>query len=85
MPEFQGAEKRVMVVAAKPASEVSAGSRYNGFTCRDCGKQFAVFDDFNGGKTPVKMSGSGHIRVACSHCGAEHIYETSEVENFKAR
>ena len=84
MPEFQGTEKRVMVVAAKPASEVSAGSWYNGFACRDCGRQFAVFDDRSGGKTPAKLSGSGHIRVACSHCDAEHVYETSEVQSFKA-
>jgi ribosomal protein S27E len=84
MPEFQGSEKRVMVVAAKPASEVSVGGWYNGFTCRECGKQFAVFDDPSGGKAPIKLSGSGHIRVACSHCDAEHVYETSEVESFQA-
>lgn len=84
MPEFQGAEKRVMLVTAKPASDVSPGTHYNGFTCKDCGKLFAVFDDPSGGKAPAKLSGSGHIRVACSHCAAEHVYETSEVQNFKA-
>lgn len=84
MPEFQGTEKRVMVVAAKPASEISAGSWYNGFTCRECDKRFAVFDDPSGGKGAANLSGSGHIRVACGHCGAEHVYETSEIENFKA-
>ena len=84
MPEFQGTEKRVMVVAAKPASEVSAGNWYNGFTCKECGQRFAVFDDPSGGKGPTKLSGSGHIRVACGHCGAEHVYETSEIENYQA-
>jgi hypothetical protein len=84
MSEFQGTEKRVIVVTAKAASEVTAGNWYNGYTCRDCSTQFAVFDDPSGGENPPKMTGGGHIRVACSHCGAQHVYETSEIQNFQA-
>jgi RNase P subunit RPR2 len=84
MPEFQGTGKRVIVVTAKPASEVTAGSWYHGFGCKGCDTQFAVFEDRSSGKSPAKMSGDGHIRVTCPHCGEEYVYETSEVQNFKA-
>jgi nitrate/TMAO reductase-like tetraheme cytochrome c subunit len=83
MPETQGTGKRVIVATAKSAAEVTAGSWYHGFACKGCDTQFAVFEDRSGGQNPAKMSGDGHIRVTCPHCGVEHVYGTSEIRNFQ--
>jgi hypothetical protein len=77
---FQGTYK----VSPKPLAEVEIGKWYFGFTCLNCKKMFAVFDDSSAGQMPISFEGGGHFRVACPHCQADRLYEAEQVERFQA-
>ena len=84
MPQASGTDKRSIVMTAKAGSDLEVGKWYYGFLCKDCKGQIAILDDQSKGKKPANMSGAGHFRITCHHCETEHLYETSELAQFKA-
>lgn len=52
-------------------------------TCPDCGQRNAISRDYDEGKAPKPLKGSGLLNVICTSCGNEYTSQASTVEAYK--
>ena len=85
MSTFEGSGfQATYKVAAKKLGELKPDKWYFGFDCPACGTRFAVFDDPNAGAKPFTAERPCMFRVSCPQCGADRLYRTDQVQQFRA-
>ncbi len=83
MFEGSGFQASYKVTAKKPG-DLKAGNWYFGFECLGCHARFAVFDDPSAGSKPFTSERPCTFRVSCPHCGADKLYRTDQVRQFRS-
>jgi predicted RNA-binding Zn-ribbon protein involved in translation (DUF1610 family) len=83
MFEGSGFQATYKVTAKKPG-EMKPGNWYFGFDCPACHARFAVFDDPGAGSEPFTSRRPCVFRVSCPGCGADRLYRTDQVQQFRA-
>jgi hypothetical protein len=81
--EGSGFQATYKVTAKKPG-EVRPGESYFGFACSACHQRFAVWNDPSAGTRPFTSKRPCVFRVSCPECGADRLYRTDQVQQFRA-
>ena len=85
MSSFEGSGfQATYKLTAKKSGEIKPASWYFGFDCPACHARFAVFDDPGAGSKPFTSQRPCVFRVSCPHCGADRLYRTDQVRQFRA-
>ncbi|HEX7052733.1 MAG TPA: hypothetical protein VF211_02220 [Burkholderiales bacterium] len=71
-------------VTAKKRGETKPGESYFGFACAACRERFAVWNDPGEGGQPFTARRPCVFRVSCPACGADRLYRTDQVLQFRA-
>ena len=80
--EGSGFQAKYDVTAKKPGA-LKSGNWYFGFNCSTCSARFAVWDDPGTGSKPFTSKRPCVFRVTCPHCGADRLYRTDQVQQFR--
>lgn len=83
MFEGSGFQATYNVTAKKPG-EVKPGNWYFGFDCSACQTRFPALDDPSAGAKPFTSKRPCVFRVSCPKCGADRLYRTDQVQQFRA-
>lgn len=79
------APEGVYKLTAKQHQSLTTGAWYYGWQCMSCRKDFAVFDDKTGGKSPVPIIGEqATAKVDCPLCGADNLQPIESMKHFRA-